>query len=66
MASFDLDAWWEENVDPEMSLLDKMYKEITQEAIAAALKFHKVDVKEQMERDSIDIGALDFSDVLRK
>lgn len=66
MASFDLDGWWNENVDPEMSPLDKMYKEITQEAIVAAMKFHKVDVKEQMERDSLDIDALDFSDVLRK
>jgi glucose-6-phosphate dehydrogenase assembly protein OpcA len=68
MEAFDLDTWWNKNVDPNLSLLDKMYKEITQEAIAEALKFYnfKHEKEEKMEKDAIDLGDLDLSAVLKK
>lgn len=68
MSSFNLDEWWNKNVDPDRTVLDSMYKEITQEAITAALKSYGIDpVKEkQMEKDSIDLDDIDLSDVLGK
>lgn len=66
MSSFNLDDWWDKNVDPEISPLDNMYKQITREAIDAALKSYNIDpVKiKQMEDDSIDLDTIDLSDVL--
>lgn len=64
MASFDFEAWWLENVGPEDNVMDKVYKGITKDAIDAVLKFHKIDVKEQMEKDAIDIEGIDLSSVL--
>lgn len=66
MSSFNLDDWWDKNVDPEISPLDNMYKQITREAIDAALKSYNIDpVKiKQMEDDAIDIDTIDLSDVL--
>lgn len=66
MSSFNLDEWWDKNVDPDISPLDNMYKQITREAIAAALKSYNIDpIKiEQMEEDSIDLGSIDLSAVL--
>ena len=66
MSSFNLDEWWDKNVDPEISPLDNMYKQITREAIDAALKSYNIDpVKiKQMEDDSIDLDTIDLSDVL--
>lgn len=64
MASFDFEAWWLENVGPEDNVMDKVYKGITKDAIDAVLKFHKIDVKEQMEKDSLDIDSIDLSSVL--
>lgn len=64
MASFDFEAWWLENVGPEDNVMDKVYKGITKDAIDAVLKFHKIDVKEQMEKDAIDIEGIDLSGVL--
>jgi hypothetical protein len=66
MPSFNLDDWWDKNVDPDISPLDNMYKQITQEAIAAALKSYNIDpVKiQQMENDSLDLSDIDVSAVL--
>ncbi len=66
MSSFNLDDWWDKNVDPEISPLDNMYKQITREAIDAALKSYNIDpVKiKQMEDDAIDLDTIDLSDVL--
>lgn len=66
MSSFNLDEWWDKNVDPEISPLDNMYKQITREAIDAALKSYNIDpVKiKQMEDDAIDLDTIDLSDVL--
>jgi hypothetical protein len=68
MAFFDFDRWWNENVDPELSILDQMYKEITKDAIDAALKFYnlKVEQAERMEKEAIDLDDIDLSDVLGK
>ena len=64
MASFDFEKWWLENVGPEDNVMDRVYKEITKDAIDAVLKFHGVDKKEQMEKDSIDLDGIDLSSVL--
>lgn len=68
MPSFNLDAWWNKNVDPNMSVLDNMYKEITREAVAEALKSYGIDQvkEEQLEKDSIDVDDIDLSDVIGK
>lgn len=64
MASFDFEAWWLDNVGPEDNVMDKVYKEITKDAIDAVLKFHKVDVKERMDAEAIDLDNIDLSSVL--
>jgi hypothetical protein len=64
MPTFDFNKWWLDNVGPEDNLMDQVYRGITKDAIDAVLKFHGVDVKEQMEKDSIDLDGIDFSSVL--
>lgn len=61
MAKFNLDEWWAKNVDPELTPLDSMYKEITQEAIAEVLKLHKIIEEDE---DAMNFDDIDMSDVL--
>jgi hypothetical protein len=61
MAKFNLDEWWAKNVDPNISLLDGMYKEITQEAIAEVLRLHKIIEEDE---NALDFDDVDLSDVL--
>lgn len=61
MPKFNLDSWWNKNVDPDLTPLDQMYKQVTRDAIDEALKLHKI--KEEDE-DALDLDDLDISDVL--
>jgi hypothetical protein len=60
--NFDLDAWWLEKVGPYENVMDKVYKEITEEAIIDALKFYniKIDSLKKMEEEAININELDL------
>ena len=64
MPKFNLDEWWAANVDPEISPLDNMYKQITQEAIDKVKEIYGIKKEEEMEEDSIDLENLDLSDLL--
>jgi len=61
MAKFNLDEWWDKNVDPNISLLDGMYKEITQDAINEVMKIHHI---KELDEDYVDLDDIDLSDVL--
>lgn len=68
MPSFNLDAWWDKNVDPNLSVLDNMYKEITREAIEEVMKLQGLEIKfeeEKRKEDDIDLGEIDLSAVLK-
>lgn len=68
MNEFDFDKWWLENVGPIENVMDRVYQEITKDAIKAALKFYglKIEKEQQMEKDVIDMENLDLSAVLNK
>ncbi len=68
MPSFNLDAWWDKNVDPNMSVLDNMYKEITREAIQEVMKLQGLEInfeEENKKEDEIDLDDIDLSAVLK-
>lgn len=66
MSSFNLDEWWDKNVDPNLTVLDQMYKEITKDAIDEVIKIHQMDIeiKRKKEENDIDVDDIDFSSVL--
>lgn len=66
MPSFNLDEWWDKNVDPNLTILDQMYKEITKDAIEEVIKIHQMDIeiKRKKEENDIDVDEIDFSSVL--
>jgi hypothetical protein len=61
MPKFNLDVWWDKNVDPNLTPLDQMYKEITQEAVVEVLRLHKIIEEDE---DALDLDDIDMSDVL--
>lgn len=66
MPSFSLDEWWNKNVDPDLTVLDQMYKEITKDAIDEVIKIHQmnIEIKRKKEENDIDVDEIDFSSVL--
>ena len=66
MLSFNLDEWWDKNVDPDLSVLDQMYKEITKNAIEDVIKIHEmnIEIERRKKENDINLNDLDLSEVL--
>lgn len=65
-SKFNLDEWWDKNVDPELSALDLMYKEITKEVLEEVIKIYDMNIKieEKQKEDDIDLEDLDLSSII--
>lgn len=66
MSKFDLNAWWDEHVDPEKTPLDDMYKKITEDAIEAMIDHYGIrnEINEKIDPEGIDVDDLDLSSFL--